>query len=136
MILRWVLSLIGGCFWVLYSGFAPNLSTKGLKPNFITTYPVRLATLDKTEKNPKSLILVKKFKFFFLLSIGTIIVIIQKKYEKILTILTPLISRLDVSYSLKYFKVSWNQIKIKIKNSIPIIYNIGLTYSLKGCLAV
>ena len=42
-------------FWVLYSRFEPKIAMEAKKLKFITTLPLRLAPLQKTTKNPKSI---------------------------------------------------------------------------------
>ena len=51
-------------FWLVPSTFEAKKVLEAIKPEFITTNPLRYVQLNQTEKIPKSLILPKKPSFF------------------------------------------------------------------------
>ena len=80
---KWVLPLIEGCFWILYSEYIvkrgdPRVksSMEAKNPKSITTNPGRLPPPLKNCQNPKIHIFTNKPPVFFVLWIGTNIVVI------------------------------------------------------------
>ena len=64
---KWVLPLIEGCFWILYSGYIIKLSTEVKNPKSITTNPGGLPSPLKNCQNPKIHIFTNKPPIFFVL---------------------------------------------------------------------
>ena len=72
----WVFPLIEGCFLILYSGYIVKSSMEAKNPKSITTNPGRLPPPLKNCQNPKIRIFTNKPTIFFVLWIGTNIVVI------------------------------------------------------------